>query len=167
MEKRKAGLIFSVLLALLLTLSLAPVSFAASSTKFTIALSTNQIQFRIPAGTQFNGSIATTGMVRFWGSGPNGTQVVNLGIVDKSATFSFNTTASGIYTFNFENDLPNTITVTFTYTSNPPLPETGTGALTTYLLVAIVAVAIGGSLLIIFLVRRKIKKVTELQAKQP
>ena len=141
---------------MLCVLSFSPV-FATDTTKFNIALESNQIQYMIPAGTVFNGSIATTGMVRFWVTAPNGVQIVNLGIIDKTSSFSFGAQQNGTYTFNFENDLPNTITVTFSYTSSPQLPNNTTNTPPTFIL-TIVIVAVVGSLLIFFGIRRKTKK---------
>ena len=88
MEKIK--LLTPTVLAVLMlcVLSFSPV-FATDTTKFNLALASNQIQYMIPAGTVFNGSIATTGMVRFWVTAPNGEQIVNLGIIDKTSSFSF------------------------------------------------------------------------------
>jgi LPXTG-motif cell wall-anchored protein len=165
-EKTKPLLTFAVLTALLLTSAAASQVSAASSTSFNLAQETNQIQYKIPSGTQFNGSIATSGMVRFWVTAPGGAEVVNLGIVDKTTPFSFVAQQNGTYTFNFENDMPNTITVTFSYTTNPQLPETSTVPNMTYILIGVVAVAVAGSLIIIFAVRRKNKKVATLQDKQ-
>ena len=73
----------------------------------------------VKAGTVFNGSISTTGDVRFWVSAPNAEQIVDLGIVDKSATFSFVAQQNGTYVMKFGDDLSNTITVTFSYTFKP------------------------------------------------
>jgi hypothetical protein len=141
---------------MLCVLSFSPV-FATDTTKFNLALESNQIQYMIPAGTVFNGSIATTGMVRFWVTAPNGVQIVNLGIIDKTSSFSFDAQQNGTYTFNFENDLPNTITVTFSYTSNPQLPNNTTSTPPTFIL-TIIAVAVVGSLLIFFTIRHETKK---------
>jgi len=156
MEKIK--LLTPTVLAVLMlcALSFSPV-FATDTTKFNLALESNQIQYMIPAGTVFNGSIATTGMVRFWVTAPNGVQIVNLGIIDKTSSFSFDAQQNGTYTFNFENDLPNTIDVTFSYTSNPQLPNNTTNTPPTFIL-TIVIVAVVGSLLIFFGIRRKTKK---------
>ena len=132
---------------------------AADSTTFNLALSTQQIQYNIPAGTTFNGTVSTSGMVRVWATAPNAGEIVNLGIIDKTTSFGFTAEQNGTYTFNFENDLPNTITVTFSYMSNPQLPNTGSGIPLTYI-AALGAVAVVGSLLIFFGIRRKTKKAT-------
>ncbi len=126
MEKIKL-LTFAVLAVVMLGALCVSPAFATDTTKFSLALASNQIQYNIPAGTTFNGSIATTGMVRFWVTAPNDAEIVNLGIIDKNSSFSFVAQQNGTYTFNFENDLPNTITVTFSYTANPQLPNTNTG----------------------------------------
>ena len=132
-------------------------ALATDSTTFSLALSTNQIQYKIPAGTTFNGTVATSGMVRVWVTAPNADEIVNLGIVDKTTSFGFLAEQNGTYTFNFENDLPNTITVTFSYTSNPPLPNTNSGIPLAYIAI-IGAIAVGGSLLIFFGIRHNTKK---------
>ena len=156
MEKIKL-LTFTVLAVFMLGVFCVSPAFATDSTKFSIALETNQIQYNIPAGTIFNGTVATTGMVRVWVSAPNFAEIVNLGIIEKTTSFGFNATQNGTYTFNFENDLSNTITVTFSYSTNPPLPNGNSELPLAYIAVGIIAVA--GSLLIFFGIRRKNKKV--------
>lgn len=158
---------FGALAVLLMTILVAfPVSAApaTSSTSFNLALATNQIQFKIPAGTTFNGTITTTGMIRFWVTAPNEAPTVNLGIIDSKGSFNFVAQQNGTYTFNFENDMPNTVQVTFTYTTDPALPGNNSDiGLLPYIVVIIVAVV--GSLLIILVVRRKNKKVASIQSK--
>ena len=133
-------------------------AFASDSTSFSLALSSNQIQYKIPTGTTFNGTVATSGMVRVWVTEPSGGEIVNLGIIEKTTSFGFVAQQNGTYTFNFENDMPNTITVTWTYTSNPQLPDTNAGIPITYIIFVGTA-AVVGSLLIFFGIRRKTKKV--------
>ncbi len=164
MEKTIYGRFVALTIFLSITLMVCP-AFATTSTSFNLALSTNQIQFKIPAGTTFNGTIETSGMIRFWVTAPTEAQIVNLGIIDKSGTFSFVAQQNGTYTFNFENDLPNTVQVTFSYSANPQLPNGGTGTALSYTVIAIIVVAVAGSLLIILAVRRKSKKVAALQRK--
>ena len=164
MEKTIYGRFVALAIFLSITLMVCP-AFATTSTSFNLALSTNQIQFKIPAGTTFNGTIETSGMIRFWVTAPTEAQIVNLGIIDKSGTFSFVAQQNGTYTFNFENDLPNTVQVTFSYSANPQLPNGGTGTALSYTVIAIIVVAVAGSLLIILAVRRKSKKVAALQRK--
>lgn len=157
---------FAALAVLLLMPLVAFPVFAASATStmsFSITLETNQMQFKIPSGTVFNGTISTTGMVRFWVTAPNEAQIVNLGIIDKSGTFNFVSQQNGTYTFNFENDLSNPVQVTFTYTSDPPLPSSNSGLPLEY--IPIIIIAIVGSILIILIVHRKNKKIAEIQRK--
>jgi hypothetical protein len=156
MEKIKLLTLTMLAMLMLCALSFSP-AFAIDTTRFSLALASNQIQYSIPAGTTFNGSVATTGMVRVWVTAPNSEQIVNLGIIDKITSFSFIAQQNGTYTFNFENDQPNTITVTFSYTANPQLPNSSTGIPITNILV-IVGVAVVGSLVIFFGIRRKTRK---------
>jgi len=131
---------------------------ASATTLPTITLSASsaQLPIMLPTGALFNGSISTTGTVRFWVSAPNGAQIVNLGLIDKTIDFSFVAQQIGNYTFNFENDLTNSIQVTFSFITDPDM---GNGNNSTeiplvYLLISIV-IAVFGSILIIFFVRRK------------
>jgi hypothetical protein len=111
----------------------------------------------LPNGTTFNGSISTTGTVRFWVNDPNGAQIANLGLIDKATTFSFVAQQTGNYTMNFENDLPTSIQVTFSYVTNPDISgSSSNGAPVFYLLIPIV-IAVLGCILIIYFVRRKNK----------
>jgi hypothetical protein len=111
----------------------------------------------LPNGTTFNGSISTTGTVRSWVTDPNGTQIANLGLIDKATTFSFVAQQTGNYSMNFENDLPASIQVTFSYLTNPDISgNNSTGTPVFYLMIPIV-IAVLGSILIIYFVRRKTK----------
>jgi hypothetical protein len=157
-----AKLIASTTLTALLIASL--MSFAVSATTiptFVLSSSGAQLPIVLPKGTTFNGSISTTGTIRFWVNDPNGAQIVNLGLIDKSASFGFISLQDGNYTLNFENDLPNSnpIQVTFSYTTNPDIStgNSSTGTPTIYILISVI-VAIVGSILIIFFIRRKGKK---------
>ena len=146
-------------MAVLLLASLTVVSaFATTVPTFTLSASSNQLQYVLPAGTTFNGTISTTGDVRFWVSDPNYAEIVNLGIIDKTATFSFVATQNGTYTLNFENDMPSTIQVTFSYVTNPVIPgsNNSTGISQSYLLITVI-IAVLGSFLIIFVLHRKSK----------
>jgi len=154
MQKSKL-LGFMTLTLLLLALIVPLCVLAVTVPTFSLSTQSNQLYYDLPAGTTFNGSITTTGSLRFWVSDPNFAEIVNLGIVDNSASFSFVAKQNGTYTFNFENDLPNTIQVSFSYTTNPTLPNSNQpGGFPSYLLI-IVIVAIVGSLTIIFVGRRK------------
>ena len=162
--KKFPSLAFAGLAVLLLATLTACPAFASNSTAFSLALATNQIQFKIPAETTFNGTISTSGMIRFWVTAPNGAPVVNLGIIDSHGSFGFVAEQNGTYTFNFENDLPNTVQVTFSYDTNPQLPNGGSAVPVNLIVVG--AVAVAGSLLIIYAVRRKNKKVAAIQAQE-
>ena len=147
--------------ALLILTSLMILSASASTATFptfTLSQSTTQLHYALPVGTQFNGSISTTGPVRFFASEPNGTVIVNLGLIDKAATFSFTAQQSGNYTLNFENDLPTLIEVTFSYKTNPDISESkNSGGIPLVFLPIFITVAVLGSLIIIFIIRRKNK----------
>ena len=165
MEKTRL-LTFTVLTALLLTSLTAFSMFAVTVPTFTLSLSSNQLQYVLPVRTTFNGSVSTTGMVRFWVSAPNEAEIINLGIIDKTTTFSFIAQQDGTYTFNFENDLPNTIQVTFSYVTDPAIPSNNsTGISTTYMLITVI-IAVTGSVLIILVLRHKSKTQTPVVNKR-
>jgi len=147
-----------MLATLLLASLMASSALAITEPTFTLSASSNQLQYKLPAGTTFNGTISTTGSVRFWVSDPKNAEIVDLGIIDKTATFSFVAQLNGTYSMNFENDLPNSIQVTFSYVSNPVIPssDNSTGISLGYLLVTVI-IAVLGSLLIILFLRRKSK----------
>jgi hypothetical protein len=127
----------------------------------TLSASSAQLPILLPTGTTFNGSISTTGTVRFWVTAPNGVQIVKLGLIDTANTFSFVANQNGNYTMNFENSLINPIQVTFSYVTDPDIPSVNnsTGIPLVYLLLSII-IAVLGSILIIFFVRRKNKLYT-------
>ncbi len=160
---KKTKFLICITLAALLLMSVMESSvFATTEPTFTISSQSYiQFQYVLPQGTTFNGSISTTGSVRFFISAPNGTIISNLGIIDKTATFGFVSQQSGTYTLNFENDLPNSIQVTFSYVTNPEIPGSSNSIVISpiYLLVVVV-VAVVGSFLIIFIMRRKSKTET-------
>jgi len=156
---KRTKLLMPTLLAVLLLASLMAVSaFASTVPTFTLSASSNQLQYVLPAGTTFNGTIATTGSVQFWVSAPNYLEIVNLGIIDKTTSFSFVAPQNGTYTLNFENDMSNSIQVTFSYVTNPVIPgsNNSTGISQSYLLITVI-IAVLGSLLIIFVLHRKSK----------
>ena len=160
MKKSKLIALTALIVLLITSLMLAAV-FATTIPIFTLSSSGAQLPIILPAGTTFNGSISTTGTIRFWVSDSNGIQIVNLGLVDRSSSFGFVALQEGNYTLNFENDLPNSnpIQVTFSYTTNPDISggNSSTGTPLIYLVISII-IAIVGSVLIIFLVRRKGKR---------
>jgi hypothetical protein len=155
MKKTKL-LISTALAALLLTSLMVLSAFATTVPTFTLSASSNQLQYVLPQGTTFNGTISTTGSVQFWVSAPNYTEIVNLGIIDKTTSFNFVAQQNGTYTLNFENDLSNSIQVTFSYVTNPVIPgsNNSTGNSLSYLLITVI-IAVLGSLLIIFVLCRK------------
>ncbi len=132
-------------------------AFATTVPTFTLSASSNQLQYVMPQGTIFNGTIATTGSVQFWVSAPNYAEIVNLGIIDQTTTFSFVAPQNGTYTLNFENDISNSVQVTFSYVTNPVIPgSNNSGISQSYLLITVI-VAVLGSFLIIFVLHRKSK----------
>ena len=87
---KKTKLLISTASAVLLLASLMAVSaFATTVPTFTLSASSNQLQYVLPEGTTFNGTISTTGSVRVWVSAPSYAEIVNLGIIDKTTTFGF------------------------------------------------------------------------------
>ena len=159
MKKTKL-LTLTLFIALLMMSWTTLLAFATTVPAFTVSpLSTTQIPIVIPSGTTFNGSISTTGTVRFWVSDPNGIQIVNLGLVDNAAKFSFVSQQNGNYTMNFENDQPDAdpVQVTLSFVTNPDISAgNSTGTPLSYFIILIV-IAVVGSFVIIFLVRRKNK----------
>ncbi len=156
---KKTHYVICVTLAFFLLTSLFFSSaFATTVPTFTLSSESSQLPYVLPQGTTFNGSISTTGGVRFFISAPNGTIIINLGIIDKPTTFGFVSQQKGTYTLNFENDLPNPIQVTFSYVTNPEIQDSNnsTGISPIYLLIVVI-VAVVGSFLIIFIMRRKDK----------
>jgi len=130
--------------------------FATTVPTFTLSSQTSQLTYLLPQGTTFNGSISTTGGVRFFISAPNGTIIINLGIIDKPTIFSFVSQQNGTYTLNFENDLPNSIQVTFSYVTDPEIAGSNNSpGLSPIYLIIFVIVAVVGSFLIIYIMRRK------------
>jgi hypothetical protein len=156
--KKFQALTYTILIALLILQLTSPLTLATTTQTFTLSSQITQTQYQLPKGTIFNGSISTTGAVRFWVSAPNGSQIVNLGLIDQAATFSFIAKQNGNYTLNFENDLPTEVQVTFSYITNPDISSgNSTGTPIGYLFIPI-TIAVLGCILIIFLVRRKNKK---------
>ena len=154
---KKARLLILATLAIFLSALLtASSAFAVTEPTFTLSGSSNQLLYVMHQGTIFNGTIATTGSVRFWVSAPNQETIVNLGIIDKTTSFSFVASQNGTYTLNFENDMSNSIDVTFSYTSNPQIQDLNNSAgIPLIYLLATVIIAVVGSILIIFIIRRQ------------
>jgi maltose-binding protein MalE len=146
----------AALAVLFLAVALSAAAHATTVPTFSLSEETRILQYTIPAGTAFNGTVSTTGSVRIWVSDPSLNQIVNLGIVDQSAKFNFTAPENGTYTFNFENDMQNTVQVSFSFTTNPQIsiPSDSGGLSITYLAVT-GAVAVIGSIAIILFLRRK------------
>jgi hypothetical protein len=144
--------------SLLLVVAITALSASAVTIPaFTLSAQSSQLKYTLPAETTFNGSISTTGTIRFWVSDPNGVQIVNLGLIDQEATFGFVAQQAGNYSLNFENDLPNPIQVTFSYETNPDISSDNSASIPLIYLPIPIVVAVIGSVLIIVLARRKRK----------
>jgi hypothetical protein len=158
MQKIKLATCMLIVGLLALSLMTFP-AFAETVPTFILSASSTQLQFNLPEGTTFNGSVSTTGTLRFWVTAPNGGQVANLGLIDQSGSFSFVAQQTGNYSFNFENDLPNPVKVTFSYTTNPDISVDNTQAGLPWIYLSIpVVIAVVGSVLIVLFARRKNKK---------
>ena len=158
--KKTKFLICAILTILFLTTLMVFTASASTATfpTFTLSSSSTQLHYVLPAGTQFNGSISTTGPVRFFLSAPNETLIVNLGLIDKTTPFSFTAHQTGNYTLNFENDLPNSIQVTFSYVTNPDISGgNNSGGIPLIYLPIFIIIAVFGSFIILFVARRKYK----------
>ena len=152
---RKIKNLLCIVSSLLLFLTITALSASATTIPtFTLLAQSSQLKYTLPAETTFNGSISTTGTIRFWVSDPNGFQIVNLGLIDQEATFSFVAQQAGNYTLNFENDLPNPIQVTFSYETNPDISTDNSTAIPLIYLTIPITISVIGSLLIIVLARR-------------
>jgi hypothetical protein len=141
------------LVAVITTLSASAVSIPT----FTLSAQSSQLNYALPAGTTFNGSISTTGTIRFWVSDPQGVQIINSRLIDQKAAFGFVAEQVGNYTLNFENDLPTAVQVTFSYETNPEIPTNNSTFISLAYLSIPIAVAVIGSVLIFVLLRRKRK----------
>jgi hypothetical protein len=155
--KKIIGLTFTVLTAVFL-MSFAIIISATNVQSFTVYQS-SQFQFVLLAGTTFNGSISVSNTIRFWVNAPDGAQIVNLGLIDQSTTFSFVAQQGGNYTLNFENDLPtaNPSQVTFTYSTNPDISQNNNSPRTplTYWLVIILIFIAGVILMVVVRYRNR------------
>jgi hypothetical protein len=158
MKKSKSTALIAAFFLLIVSMTIHS-AFGITIPTFTLSAQTYQLKYTLPAGTTFNGSISTSGTIRFWASDPDGALIVNLGLVDNATTFSFVTQQAGNYTLNFENNLPNPVQVNFAYQTNPDLSSNNSKPLI-YLTIP-TAIAISGSVLIIVLVRRKRKEHNE------
>lgn len=151
MTKPKA-LALSVSVMLLVVASMTFLAAATTVAPFTLSSSSGQLSYILPQGTIFNGTVSATGPIRVWMNGPSGAQIVNLGLVDTSTSFGFVAQKAGNYTLNFENNLPSSVEVSFSYVTDPDLSSANsTPTALTYL--ALIAITVAG-IIIIFLVVR-------------
>jgi len=123
MKKTK---LFSAMLLTILALApfMAPSAYATAVPPFTLEpFSASYLVYNLPEGTTFNGSISPSGDVRVFVSNPSNAQIVNLGIIYQATTFTFNATQNGNYTVYFENDLNNEVDISFSYVTNPLIPN--------------------------------------------
>jgi hypothetical protein len=102
-------------------------------------------------------------------SNPSNAQIVNLGVIYQATTFTFNATQNGNYTIYFENDLNDEVDISFSYVTNPPIPNNTNslfpisfGELLTIL--SIVAIAV--ILILRFALRRSQTKLTRQHQNQ-
>lgn len=128
---------------------------AATTETFTVTQTTYQVTFNLPAGTAFNGSLSTTGTVRVWVSDPNGSLIANPGLVDHTASFNFTASKEGNYYVNFENPMPTSASVTFTYQTDPELPSGNQSILPFWLLPVFAAITVVGVIVILYFSRKR------------
>jgi len=146
--KNLAPIVASLFLVVAITTLFAS---ATSIPTFTLSAQSSQLNYALPAGTTFSGSISTTGTIRFWVSDPQGVQIVNLGLIDQEAAFGFAAKQVGNYTLNFENDLPTAVQVTFSYETSPEISTNNYTFIPLAYLSLPIAVAVIGSVLIFIL----------------
>lgn len=152
---RNRTLTFTALTLLLAASFLMLTAQAATTETFTVIKTTYQITFNLPAGTAFNGSLSTTGTVRVWVSDQNGSLIASPGLVDHSASFNFTAAKEGNYYVNFENPMPTSASVTFTYQTDPELPSSNQSILPFWLLPVFVIITVVGVIVIFYFSRRR------------
>jgi len=128
---------------------------ASTTETFTVSQATKRYTFELPQGAIFNGSLTTTGPVRVWVNDANGTQLANLGIVESTGQFNFVAENQGNYYVNFENNLANTVEVTFTYQTDPELENSSAFPVALLPIAAIVIAAV--CIILVIVIRRKFK----------
>jgi hypothetical protein len=152
-----------IILAVLASSLMATCVSASTTETFTVSQGTQRYTFDLPQGAIFNGSFTTTGTVRVWVNDANGTQLANLGLVDTNGQFSFVAANKGNYHVNFENNLANTVKVTFTYQTNPELETSSSLQVFLLPIVAIIIAAV--CIVLVILIRRKFKDEPAAQPK--
>lgn len=159
MKKTKVLLTCVVLAVLFFASFSSLLVFATTVPSFTLSAESLQIWYNLPQGTIFNGTISTTGTIRFWVNAPDNAPIVNLGLIDNNDSFGFAAPQNGSYTFNFENDLPSSVQVTFSYETNPDISGGNSATPSSYYpLATIIVVAVVGSIVIVFAIRRRHRK---------
>ena len=157
---KKNKLLTSALLVVLMVILVFP-SQATEVEPFNLSHSTGQLLYVLSVGSIFNGSVSATGSVRVWMNAPNGEQIINLGLIDVPTNFGFVAQQNGTYILNFENDLQNTISVTFNYQTVPELftgeEDNNSYRLSLSYLIVPILLSIFGSVLILLVMRRKNK----------
>ena len=151
----KTGALTIIILALLGSSLMVACVSASTTETFTVAQATKRYTFELPQGAIFNGSLSTTGPVRVWVNDANGTQLVNLGLVDATGQINFVATHQGNYYINFENNLANTVEVTFTYQTDPELENSSAFPVALLPIIAIVIAAV--CIVLVIVIRRKFK----------
>jgi hypothetical protein len=147
-----------IVVSLFLVVAITTLSVSATSIPtFVLSAQSSQLNYALPAGTTFNGSISTTGTIRFWVSDPQGVQIVNSRLIDQEAAFGFVAKQVGNYTLNFENDLPTAVQVTFSYETSPKISTNNSTFIPLVYLSIPITVGVIGSVLIFILLRRKRK----------
>ncbi len=155
MQKNKILTAAILIVVLALSSSVISASSATNVPSFTVTR-LSQLPINLPAGTAFDGTVGTSGVIRVWVSAPDGAQVANLGLVDEPTKISFVATKGGNYTFNFENGIvgSNPVQVSFSFTTDPDISSGDSQGLPPITLAAIAIIGIVGSVLIFVTIRR-------------
>jgi hypothetical protein len=152
-----------IILAVLASSLMAACVSASTTETFTVSQATKRYTFELPQGAIFNGSLTTTGAVRVWVNDANGTQLANLGLVDTDGQFSFVAAHEGNYYVNFENNIANTVKVTFTYQTNPELENKSAFPVALLPIAAIIIAAV--CIVLVIMIRRRFKEEPATQQK--
>ncbi len=112
-----------------------------------------------------NGTVSPSASIRFFISDPHQVVVVNLGIIDKPASFEFTATEDGNYTLNFENGETSPTKVSFSYATNPPISNGSNSSTPISLneLLTIIGLAAAALILVLYVVLRR--KISSQQVK--
>jgi hypothetical protein len=143
--------------------------FATTTKSLTIPqLSTTFFTLTLPQGTKMNGSVTPESSVRFFINNPLGNEIVDLGIVNTTTTFAFTATQDGNYTLSFENGQLNSITMWFSYETQPEIPSNASSPTPLSLseLVTIISIVAIIAVLTLSLVLRRQRKKQEMPNSQ-